>query len=61
MAATAGREAGGFGKGQGSFGLGKGQKALEKAKKTSAPQIHVPGEQKYCGSKACFHTAKGRI
>ena len=35
--------------------------ALEKAKKTSAPQIHVPGEQKYCGSKACFHTAKGRI
>lgn len=35
--------------------------ALEKAKKTSAPQIHVPREQKYCGSKACFDTAKGRM
>ena len=33
--------------------------ALEKTKKTSAPQI--PKEQKYCGSKACFDAAKGRI
>ena len=33
--------------------------ALEKTKKTSAPQI--PREQKYCGSKACFDAAKGRI
>jgi len=29
---------------------------LEKSKKTSTPQI--PKEQKYCGSKACFDTAK---
>lgn len=32
---------------------------LEKSKKTSTPQI--PREQKYCGSKACFDTAKGRM
>lgn len=33
--------------------------ALEKAKKSSSPQI--PREQKYCGSKACFVSAKGRM
>lgn len=32
---------------------------LEKAKTTSTPQI--PKEQKYCGSRACFDAAKGKL
>jgi len=32
---------------------------LEKGKKTSTPQLQR--EHKYCGSKACFDTAKGKM
>jgi len=35
--------------------------ALEKGKNTSTPQLQREQTVKYCGSKACFDTAKGRM